>query len=103
MPYAFITLAQARVAVAERLYEMLGMPGPMQFMDPAEIDVYIREALQTFNAIAHFYREEFVFETEPGIPWYDITFESGSLRPLTATDLQLISTIEYHLLEPQTL
>jgi hypothetical protein len=74
----------------------------MQFHAPLEIDVYIREALQTFNAYANFYRQEFVFETIPGQPWYDITEEPLSLRPMTTTDHDLFSIIEYHLLEPQT-
>jgi hypothetical protein len=101
MPYTFIKLREARMALAERLYEgRKSMPEPMQFQNHRELDTYIREALQTFNAVANFYREEFIFMTEPGEPWYDITTKFGSLRPLTTTDFQILNQIEYHLLEP---
>ena len=91
------------MALAERLYEgRRSMPAPMQFMNEPELDGYIREALQVFNAIGNFYREEFVFTTDPGNPWYDITTELGTLRPLTTTDFQILRQIEYHLLEPQS-
>lgn len=101
-PTSCFTLGEMRWMLAHRLYEVQD-PAPMQFMDPTELPFYIREALQTFNSCANFYREEFVFHTVPGQAWYDITQEAGTLRPFTTTDLDLISIIEYHLLEPQTL
>ncbi|MBO0758621.1 MAG: hypothetical protein J2P54_22470 [Bradyrhizobiaceae bacterium] len=96
------TLAEFRWALAQRLYEATQAPAPMQFWNPEELDVYIREALQTFNACAYYFRQEFTFSTVAGQPWYDITKEPRSLRPLTTVDFDLISQIEYHLLEPQT-
>lgn len=102
-PDRCFTLKEWRWALAQRLYEATQAPAPMQFWDARNLDVIIREALQTFNACAYWFRQEFVFATEPGQAWYDITEVAESLRALTTLDLDLISQIEYHILEPQTL
>jgi hypothetical protein len=102
MPYAYITLGQAKQALAQRLYEFNVAPGPYQFWPQAELGVYINEALQEFNVTANFYRQEFQFPLAANTTWYDLTTQPGSLRPMTSTDQQLLSIIEYHFLEPQT-
>lgn len=100
MSYSYITFAQAKQALAQRLTDT-----GMQFWGDAELGAYIKEALQSFNAFANFYREEFTFNTQANITWYDLanaTQLPNTLRPLSETDQTLISLIEYHLLEPQT-
>jgi hypothetical protein len=100
MAYSYFTFAQAKTALAQRLNDPT-----MQFWSDTELGAYIREALQTFNAFANFYREEFVFNTQANVTWYDLadaTQIPTTLRAMTETDQTLLSLIEYHLLEPQT-
>lgn len=100
MPYSFITFAQAKTALAQRLTDTT-----RQFWVDAELGAYIRESLQSFNALANFYREEFTFNTQANVTWYDMTNIGqmpNTLRQLSETDQTLLSLIEYHLLEPQT-
>ena len=98
MPYTFITQAQFKTALAQRLYD-----ATEQLYPSAELIAYQNEALQAFNAFANFYRQEFTFTSSPGVTWYDLTTQSNTLRALTSTDQSLLSLIEYHFLEPQTL
>lgn len=98
MPYTFLTLGQAKTRLAQRLYD-----ATKQFFADAEIGVYIKESLQTFNALANFNRAEFVFPSQQNVTWYDLTDATNlpnTLRPMTATVLDLVQILEYHLLEP---
>lgn len=100
MPYANITFSQAKQLLADRLVDS----GKQYFTD-TELGLYIIEALQVFNALANYYRQEFVFPTTNSVTWYDLTDTTNlpaTLRPLTTTSTALLSLIEYHLLEPQT-
>src|SRR5437762_5788040 len=100
MPYSFLTYGESRQRLAERLYDATSI-----FFSDAELGLYIKEALRTFNALANFYREEFVFNTQANVTWYDLTDTTNlpnTLRPFTVTDGSLIELIEYHLLEPPT-
>ncbi len=100
MAYSYITFAQSKTALAQRLNDPA-----MQFWTSAELGAYIKEALQTFNALANFYRDEFIFSTAANTTWYDLTDTAAipaTTRPLSETDFTLLGLIEYHLLEPQT-
>jgi hypothetical protein len=100
MSYSFISYSQFRAALAQRLYDSSKI-----FITDAELKVYSLEALQTFNAFASFYRQEFTFTTRTNVTWYDLTDKvnlPNSLRLLNTTDTSIITAIEYHLLEPLT-
>lgn len=97
MPYSFLTFGQSKQSLSQRLYD-----SSMQFFADAELGAYVKEALQTFNARANFYRAEFVTPLAAATTWYDLTSAAGSIRPMSATDQDILSLIEYHLLEPQT-
>ncbi len=100
MAYSFITFAQIKTALAQRLNDPT-----KQFFTDTELGEYIKEALQTFNALANFYRDEFVFNSSASGAWYDLTDTTNlpnTTRPLSETDQTLLNLIEYHLLEPQT-
>lgn len=100
MAYAFITYAQACSALAAQLYN-----SGQTFFANAELKTYLLEALQTFNALANFYRREFTFPTRSGVTWYDLTDATNlpnTLRPLSTPDTSILNAIEYHILEPQT-
>ena len=98
MPYTFLSLGQAKTRLAQRLYD-----ATKQFFADSEIGAYINESLQTFNALANFNRAEFVFPSQQNVTWYDLTDATNlpnTLRPMTATVLDLLQILEYHLLEP---
>ncbi len=100
MPYSYITFAQAKQSLGQRLLDAT----PTFFSD-AEKGVYLRQVLQSFNAHANFYREEFTFQGQQDTTWYDmsdVTVMPNTLRPFTITDTDLIQQMEYHLLEPLT-
>jgi hypothetical protein len=93
MPYSFITFLQARQMLAQRLYD-----AGMQYQPDDELGVWIVEALRTFNALANFTRDDFVFETVAKQTWYDIT--SDPMRAFNIKDEYWLIEILFHLLEP---
>jgi len=96
-PYQYITLSQMRQQLGQRLYD------PNQvFWSAPELNTYITESLQTFNALTSYWRGDFVFPSVPGQIWYDIPFLIGTLRGYNATDTSVYQQICYHLLEPIT-
>lgn len=91
------TLDDADAALAARLYDTSG-----QFWPPEERFACIIETLQTWNALTGYWRDDFVFPSDPSTQWYDLTQVANTLRPLTMTDLDLVLRMEQDLLEPAT-
>jgi hypothetical protein len=100
MAYSFITFGQMKTALAQRLTDLT-----KQFWSDAELGAIVLESLQSFNALANFYREEFTFNTQANVTWYDLTDITqipSSLRVMSQTDQSILEMMEYHLLEPLT-
>lgn len=95
MPYTYVSMAQAETDLANRLFDPT-----FQFWPAAEIDLYLTEALRTWNALTSFWRAEFVFPLVENQWWYDIPNLPNTLRPYTVTDKDLVDEITAHLLEP---
>jgi hypothetical protein len=95
-PYSYATFVQVRQSLADRLFD-----SNQVFWSSAELNAYLVEALQTWNALTNYWRGDFEFPAQQGVTWYDITLAPNTLRPLTVTDATLYSLIQYHLLEPQ--
>ena len=96
--YSYISFAQAKQALADRLYD-----SSQTFWSPAELGLYLSEALRVWNALTAFWRGDFIFESQAGVRWYDLTSLAqmpNTLRPYTLTDNDVYKLIEYHLLEP---
>jgi len=92
--YSYTTLGTVRQELANRLYD------PTQtFWSPAELNLYITEALRTWNALTAFWRGDFTFPAVAGQTWYDITTLTNTLRSLNVLDTNLYTIIQYHLLE----
>jgi hypothetical protein len=87
-------LAQARAQLAGRLYD-----AGQVFWSPAELNLYLVEALRTWNALTGYWRGDFTFSLTPTVQWYDLTAQPGTLRPFTLYDTDLYRIIQYHLLE----
>lgn len=96
--YSYLSFAAAKAQLAQRLYDPLG-----QFWGDTERGLYLVEALRTWNSLTSFWRAEFTFSTQQGIPWVDLTDTvamPNTLRPFTQLDTSLYPIIQYHLLEP---
>lgn len=95
MPYTAPTLAQAQTALAARLND----PGNVRWV-AAELTLYIREALRTWNAWTQHFRDQGSFPTVMGQAFYDLPTELPTLRGYTVTNWDLVTDIQYTLLEP---
>jgi hypothetical protein len=65
-----------------------------------ELEIYLREALQTWNALTEHTHETGTFETSGTTAFYDLSQVIATIRGYTITDQQLISSMLYTLLEP---
>jgi len=97
VPYTAPSLAQLRGVLASRLQDPANV-----FWSATELNIYIQEALRTWNVMAAWYRDRMVFNTTAATPWYDLATQPASLVPCTVTDQSLFEEMEYHLLEPST-
>jgi len=67
------------------------------------LQIYLAESLRTWNALAAYWRGDFLWQSVPGQQFYDLTSVvdmPNTLRPLTVTDVDIYVEIQYHLLEP---
>src|SRR6266404_414139 len=94
--YSHITYAQLQTEAAVRLDDPTNI-----FWSGAELKVYILEALRTWQAFAHYWRDRMTFGTVANTIFYDLTQQAGTLLPFTVKDSDLTSTMLYHLLELQ--
>lgn len=88
------------IAVSD-LAARLGDPGHVHWT-AAELKIYIIEALRTYNAYTLFYRNRESFSSVPGAPFYDLPTMIPELRAYNVTSAQLVTDIEYMLMEPPT-
>lgn len=105
--YSYATLADAQDALLSRLYDNGVASQPAgNFWTRDECTTYIVESLRVWNAYTAFWRAEFPFDIDTvadnGSNWYDLTAQTGTLRPYTVTDQYIVNQIEYALLEPLT-
>jgi hypothetical protein len=96
--YSHITYAQLQTEVANRLDDQGNI-----FWSAAEVQLYILEALRTWQAFAHYWRDRMTFNTPLVTPpiFYDLTQQAGTLIPFTVKDSDIASVMLFHLLEPQ--
>ena len=96
LSYSWLTFAQARTELAARLSDSSKV-----FWTDAELKIYIIEALQTWNSLSQFYKDRDSFSTVANQQWYVLTSALAlGLRSYNVTDLQLLTEIEYQLIEP---
>lgn len=96
--YSYLTFAQAKTELAQRLYDP-----SKQFWVDAELGLYLKESLRTWNALTSYWRNDFTFQSQSGVTWYDLTDATNlpnTLRPFTVFDTELYIAMQYHLLEP---
>jgi hypothetical protein len=100
--YGWITFAQARQQLAQRLDD----PNSVHWSD-AELKLYLVEALQEWQALTGYWRERGTFTLTAGQIFYDLPtllLDSGGnlMLGMAVTDAQVITQMEYLLLEPPT-
>jgi hypothetical protein len=94
--YSHITYAQLQTEVAARLDDSGNV-----YWSVSEVQSYILEALRTWQAFAHYWRERMSFLTTANQIFYDLTAQPNSLISYTQKDTDLISIMLSHLTEPQ--
>jgi len=97
--YPQITRAVLRQSLLDRLNNA-------QFWSVPELNIYLNEALTAWQAHARYWKQRVTFDTHlDGAGnsqfFYDLRAEVPQLAQ-TSTDAQLLSQIEYHLIEPQS-
>ena len=85
----------------EDLAARLQDPGMVHWTS-AELTRYLVEALRTYNAYTQFYRNRDTFLGSTGAPFYDLPTVIPALRAYTVTDRDLVTDMEYALMEPPT-
>ena len=84
--YAWLPLSSAISALQARL-------NVGSFWSPAELQIYITEALRIRNALCEEWREDFVFPAA-GCQWQNLGTLAGSPRLRTVTDTSLYTQME---------
>lgn len=97
MPYTTPSLTAATTALSQRLSD----PGQVRWT-LAELQRYVREAIRTWSAYTQPYRDHGVFPSVAGQAFYDLPTLLPAFRSYTVTDQDLVTDLEYHLLEPPT-
>ena len=94
MPYQYITFAELKAQLAERLDDV----SKIFFVD-RELEILLIEAMRTFSLLAGFWRQRFTFDTSPGQAVYDVPALTPGGLDYTVTDFDLIEALQYKLLE----
>lgn len=97
MAYSWLTFSQAKTQLAA----VLGDPSNVFWAD-AELGIYITEAIRTWAAFSFYYKQRGGFNTAVSTAFYDLPTQLPSLLAYSVTDRQLITEIQYHLLETAT-
>ncbi len=100
-PYQHITWGQFKAALALRLSD----PNNIYWKD-GELGLYLAEAFRTWNVLTGFWRDTGVLATTTAVAFYDLTtLVNGDSVPLlnnTVLDQDILTLVQYHLLEPVT-
>lgn len=107
MPYTHTTFLDLKTSLATRL----GDSGNVYWLNgadstiTAELGLYIKESLRTWGLLTGYWTDSGQFTTTAGVGFYDISTLTNGLTTFldyTVTDTDIISLIQYHLLEPAT-
>lgn len=101
--YQYITFAEAKRALAQRLDD----PNFIHWSN-AELGLYLQEALTVWQALTGYARSRGTFALSNTVAFYDITellqdAMGNYLLSMNVTDTEVITEMEYMLLEPPTI
>lgn len=95
MPYTAPSLTDAQIALANRLNDQ----GMVRYVS-AELTLYLREALRTWNAWTLHWRAQGGFSTTMLQAFYDLPTVLPTLRGYSVTNWDLVTELQYALIEP---
>lgn len=93
--YSWISFPQAQQQLAARLSDEANVKWSL-----AELQIYIQEALRTWNALTLTWKIDYTYT--PTVNWQFLNTQAGSPRYQTVTQTDLMTIMEYHLMEPPT-
>lgn len=93
--YTAFTLADALSDMGSRLADPMHVRWP-----EAELTIYVREAIRTYNALTNHYRDTASFTTTNKQAFYDLGTVAPTLRAMTVTVKDAVDRILWSLLEP---
>lgn len=103
-PYSHTTWADLKTALSLRLHD----PSKLYWVD-AELGIYLKEALRMWSASTAFWRDKGTITLSADTPFYDLATiplrnadDNAALLSYTVTDQDIVTQIQYHLLEPAT-
>lgn len=96
MPYTQTSFLQLKSLLAQRLSD-----SGFVFWSSAELGLNIQLSLRLWNSLTGYYKTRWTFNPSSG-NFYDLPSISGSPLAYTLKDQDLISWMEFYLLEPQT-
>ena len=96
MAYSFISLAQLRAELLNRLQDTSA-----EFTTSAQADIYIRESLRALNSKTFQWATDYQLDFVAGDTWKSLNV-AGSPRERTVTDTDLYTQMEAMLLEPMS-
>jgi hypothetical protein len=101
MAYTHVSFSDLKSALAQRL----GDVGKVYWTD-TEIGLYIIEALRTWSMLTGYWTDLGTLNTAAGTAFYDISTltnsSAESLLSYAVTDSDILTNIQYHLIEPAT-
>jgi hypothetical protein len=99
VPYTQPTLADAKIALASRLNDQ----SQVRWTN-AQLAVLLTEAIRTWSAWTQHWRDQGSFTVDQPapdpVPFYDLPTELPALRGQTVTNWDLVTDLQYALLEP---
>lgn len=90
MSYTYKTLAQAKTDLASRLNDS----GKVYWID-AELELYLRESLQTWNSLSMFFRDRYTLNLTIGEPYYNLS----TVLDTTALGKTIRSNVLAHMIQ----
>jgi len=99
--YTYVTYGGAKTQLSARLHDSANT----FFTDTGtypEIELYLKESLRCWQVLTAYWRAEDSFDTVASTIFYDLEVQLSSTRDFTIYDRELISDMQYHLLEPAT-
>ena len=96
MPYQYLTFADARTILAQRLQD----PNLTYWSQPRELDDCIAESLRFHNALTGSYKQKISFATAQDQNYYDLPTVAPAVCGYNVTDVQIINQVLAALLEP---
>lgn len=100
MTYSWLTYAQARTDILQRLNDPAGVYWLNNATAFNEVGQSIKEALRTWNSITGYWRNRALFNTTANTPFYDLTSVlNPAIRAYTVTDREIIASMQYRLSE----